>query len=339
MRKTIFTIILLIFSIPILAGDETRKGTTGADELLIPVGARGIATGGAFLSNLSGLEAIYFNPAGLGQMSGSEAMFSYMSYIADIGVSYFAVGTNIGELGSIALSYKTFDFGDIPVTTFENPDGTGQTYSPGFFILGLSYAKSVTNRVAAGINFKIINESIMNTSASGIAIDFGVQYKFDNSFSIAAAVKNIGTNMQYTGENLKIRTEVPGSGYGSGNGIYQADAETFEIPSYFELSTSYNFMVDEQNNFLIGTTFRNNNALEDQLKFGLEYGFQNTFFVRGGYDMLVENRDNNVFGLTFGAGLDYSFSDGMGIVFDYAYMDVREFPTPNHVFTVKLAIE
>ena len=339
MRKTIFTIILLIFSIPILAGDETRKGTTGAEQLLIPVGARGVATGGAFLSSLSGLEAIYYNPAGLGLMSGSEAMFSHMSYIADIGVSYFAVGTNVADLGSIALTYKTLDFGNIPVTTFDNPDGTGQTYSPGFFVVGLTYAKSVTNKVAAGFNFKIINESIMNTSASGIAIDFGVQYKFDNSFSIAAAVKNIGTNMEYTGEDLKIRTEVPGSGYGSGNGIYQADAESFEIPSYFELSTSYNFIFNEQNNILLGTTFRNNNALEDQLKFGLEYGFQNIFFIRGGYDMLLENVDDNVFGLALGAGLDYSFSDGIGVVFDYAYMEVKEFPTPNHVFTVKLAIE
>lgn len=339
MKKIIFTILLLIISIPIFAGDETRKGTTGAEELLIPVGAKGIATGGAFLSSLSGLESIYFNPAGLGQMSGSEAMFSYMSYIADIGVSYFAVGTNIGDLGSIAISYKTFDFGNIPITTFESPDGTGQTYSPGFFIFGVTYAKSVTNRVSAGFNFKVINESIMNTSASGIAIDFGVQYKFNRSFSIAAAVKNVGTNMQFTGENLKIRTEVPGSGYGSGNGVYQADAESFEIPSYFELSTSYNFIFDEQNNIMLGTTFTNNNAFEDQLKFGMEYGFQKMFFLRGGYDMLVQNTTDNVFGFTAGAGLNYSFSDGMGLVFDYAYMQVRDFPTPNHVFTVKLAIQ
>ena len=43
-----------MFSASIYAGDVARKGTTGAEQLLIPVGARGIATGGAFVSNLVG---------------------------------------------------------------------------------------------------------------------------------------------------------------------------------------------------------------------------------------------------------------------------------------------
>ena len=66
MRK-FFTFILIMWSVFVYAGDDSRKGTTGADELLIPVGARGIATGGAFLSNITGLEALYYNPAGFSQ--------------------------------------------------------------------------------------------------------------------------------------------------------------------------------------------------------------------------------------------------------------------------------
>ena len=89
MKKIVTIILFIMFSASIYAGDVARKGTTGAEQLLIPVGARGIATGGAFVSNLTGLESIYFNPAGLDRINGSEAIFSYMNYIADVNVSYF----------------------------------------------------------------------------------------------------------------------------------------------------------------------------------------------------------------------------------------------------------
>lgn len=339
MRKILLIILIAGIAVSSYAGDRTRKGTSGADQLLIPVGAKSIATGGAFLSRVTGVESIYYNPAGLDLMTGTQAMFDYMNYVADIGQAYFAIGTQLGDFGSIALTYKTLDFGDIPVTTFDNPDGTGQFYSPNFFVAGLTYSKSVTDRVSAGFNFKIINESIMQTSATGLAIDFGVQYKFNNSFSLAAAVKNIGTNMQYTGDDLKIRTEVPGSGYASGNGLYQADAESFEIPSYFELSVAYDYFMSDDNQLAIGTTFRNNNNFEDQMMFGMEYGFLNTFFLRGGYDLLLQNNDQSIYDYTLGAGINYETSGGITIGFDYAFRNVKEFESANHVFTVILGIE
>ena len=123
---------MILIATSIYAGDVARKGTTGAEQLLIPVGARGIATGGAFLANLTGLESIYYNPAGLDVYPQTEAMFSYINYLADINVSYFAIGTSLGDFGSIGLDLKSFDFGDIPVTTEQFPDGTGDTYSPAF---------------------------------------------------------------------------------------------------------------------------------------------------------------------------------------------------------------
>lgn len=339
MKKLLIILVLIACAVPNFAGDKSRKGTTGADQLLIPVGARGIATGEAFLSSVTGLEAIYYNPAGLSHTPGSEAMFNYMSYLADINVSYFAIGTNLGDLGSFAFSIKTFDFGDIPVTTFENPDGDGTTYSPSFLTAGITYSKVVTDRVSIGVNSKIISESIMDVSALGFALDFGVQYRFSNNFSLGATVKNIGTNMTYSGSNLQARTGIPGTQNGSRPGSYEVVAESFQIPSYFELSLAYAYDMNEQNMISIGSAFRNNNALEDQLKFGLEYGFAQTFFVRGGYDLLLENTDQNTFGLTLGAGINYQMTEGVRIAFDYAFRDTKDFPTANHIFTVKLGLD
>lgn len=336
MKKLLIIFTVLVFFSSLYAGDVARKGTTGADQLLIPVGARGIATGGAMLASLTGLESVYYNPAGLARGEGAEAMFSYMSYLADINISYFAVASNLGDFGSIGLSFKTFDFGDIPVTTVEFPDGTGETYSPTFLTMGLTYSKIITDRISVGANFKLITEEIINTSATGFALDFGVQYRFSESLYLGASVKNIGTNMTYSGPDLQSRTEIPGANITDPGGIYEVVAEEFQIPSYFELSLAYNYNFNEQNNIMLASTFVNNNSFEDQLNFGLEYGFMNTFFVRGGYNMLTENTEGSVFGFTAGAGVQYDFGAEVGIVVDYAFRQVDEFPDPNHIFTVKL---
>jgi opacity protein-like surface antigen len=334
MKKIILMIILIAASV--YAGDVARKGTTGAEQLLIPVGARGIATGGSFLANITGLESIYYNPAGLDVYPQTEAMFSYVSYLADINVSYFAVGTSLGDIGSIGLDLKTLDFGDIPVTTEQFPDGTGSTYSPTFLTLGFTYSKVLTDRISIGTNLKLITENIENTSASAFAVDAGVQYRFSESLMIGVAVKNIGTNMQYSGQDLSARTGIPGSIPGSSSGSYEVVTEAFQIPSFFQLSLTYALNFDEQNNLLFGGAYTANNSLEDVANLGLEYGFMNNFFVRGGYNFLVENTSEYIYGLTFGAGIDYKLGGEVGFVFDYAFRDVKDFPSANHVFTIKL---
>ncbi|MCZ7603623.1 MAG: PorV/PorQ family protein [Melioribacteraceae bacterium] len=336
MKRLLIIFTVLIFSFSLYAGDAARKGTTGAEQLLVPVGARGIATGGSMLATLTGLESIYYNPAGLARHDGAEAMFSYMSYLADINVSYFAASANLGDFGSMALSFKTFDFGDIPVTTVNLPDGTGETYSPTFLTVGLTYSKIVTDRISVGANFKLITEEIVNTTASGFAVDFGVQYRFSESLFLGASVKNIGSNMTYSGSDLQQSTEIPGTSPGSKTGLLEVVAEEFQIPSYFELSLAYKYDFNEQNRLIVASTFTNNNSFEDNLSLGLEYGFMNTFFLRGGYSFLTENSDESVFGFTAGAGVNYDFAGELGIAVDYAFRDVKEFPEPNHIFTVKL---
>ncbi len=337
--KKIFTfLILVLLCSSLYAGDTDRKGTTGAEELLIPVGARGIATGGAFLASLTGLESIYYNPAGLDLTPQTEAMFSYMQYFADINVSYFAISTSLGEMGSIALSFKTLDFGEIPVTTADFPDGTGQTYSPGFLTASLTYSKVLTDRISVGTNLKLISESIQNTSAVGFGLDMGVQYRFNDFLSMGASLKNVGTNMQFSGQDLQTSTTVPGSNLGASSGNYGVVTEPFQIPSYFEMSLSYDHRFNETNAVILATTYTANNAYEDIAHFGLEYNFMDYFFARGGYNLSMQKSEESIYGFTAGAGIQYKTESGIGIVFDYAYRDVKDFPTSNHIFTVKLSL-
>jgi len=86
--------------------------------------------------------------------------------------------------------------------------------------------------------------------------------------------------------------------------------------------------------------FTNNNFFEDVVSFGLEYGFLNTFYLRGGYNYLLNSKpEDNLYGLTLGAGVSYGFEGTVYFDFDYAYRAVRDFPTgAQHVFTVKLGL-
>jgi opacity protein-like surface antigen len=186
------------------------------------------------------------------------------------------------------------------------------------------------------VTAKLVNESILSTSASGFAVDFGVQYKFQADLAIGVAIKNLGTNMKYTGTDLAVRTTVPNTANNSPTGSYVPETEAFQMPSYFELSASYNVNVGNMNSFLVGASFRNNNALEDQMMVGLEYEAFRTISFRGGYEAALKNSANAIYGLNVGAGLQYEMENSLMFSFDYAFRSVTEFPTDNHVFTVKL---
>ena len=69
-----------------------------AAQLLVPVGARDLAMGGANLANTENLEAIYWNPAGLSSMANRAAgQFSTMQIFNDIRVNYVAVAVKASE--------------------------------------------------------------------------------------------------------------------------------------------------------------------------------------------------------------------------------------------------
>jgi hypothetical protein len=320
------------------AGGDKRNGTAGAQELLLPVGARGLALSGSYTAGLEGIESIFYNPAGLGAMKNTaEAMFSHMSYIADIGVSYAAVAVHFEGFGAIGFNIKTIDFGDIPVTTVESPYGTGATFSPTYVVAGVVYSNAITDRIRIGVTANIVSEKIMSTSASGMAFSAGVQYlgiANVEGLQLGVTLKNIGSQMKYEGADLlRTATEQDAS---RGSQLYTIDAAGFELPSQLELGLAYERNFTDDFKGLLSTTFVNNTFLNDEYRLGCELGYANTFFIRGGYTYTKEGVDDNdqqIFGTTFGAG--FNVNTGVEITVDYAYRTVRYFDA-NHMFSVKL---
>ncbi len=321
-----------------MGGAGNRAGTSGATELLIPVGTRDISLGGATIATTRGIEALHYNPAALGQMKNSATVYvSHMSYIADIGINYGAIAANFEGFGVLALNLKALDVGDIPVTTTTNPDGTGKTFAPQFFSVGLTFSRMLNDRIGVGVTSKIITERMGDVSASGVAFDIGVMYDnmaAINGLSLGIAVKNIGPSMQFGGSGLLTQATVDAQH--RPDGIYQVQTAAFELPSSIEFGLGYRQGIDDANSLEMSGAFQSNNFSDDEYKLGMEYSYQDIFFVRGGYNFAQKETDERqfLFGASFGAGVKYALGN-MDISVDYAYRSVKVFDA-NHVFSVKL---
>lgn len=336
-HKFCILLILSVFSLAsVYAGDLDRVGTVSGVQLLIPVGARSIAMGGASTADVKGAEAMFWNPAGLAYSPRAEVVFNNMQYIADIDLNYLAITYNGKSIGSFGFDIKNLSFGDIEETTEEFQDGTGDTYSPTFVVVGFSYARLLTDRIAAGVMAKFIHEGIMQTTASAFAFDLGVQYAFGKNLRLGVTMQNVGTKMQYDGRNMEESRPINGGSLIVDDGYYKGIALKSDIPSLFSFGLNYKVNVNEENNFMINGAFSNFNDASDQLFGGVEYGFKNLFFLRGGYNYEVQAGSDQIFGASFGAGLSYPVG-GFNFALDYAWRQLTDYFDSNHIFTIKLA--
>ena len=351
-KKVVFSIVAFCMAMSIMGGSlraqsqfgsmhNDRLGTAAAMELLIPVGARDLAMGGAGIATSTGVDAVYWNPGGLGRMSRSaEGLFSSMAYIADIRVNYGAVGLKFGNFGTVALSIKALDYGSILLTTVDDPEGiAGRTFSPTFIAVGLSYARAFTDAITAGGTVQIINQNFHRVNGSGVAVDIGVQYHGVAGFTglnLGVVLKNFGPQMKYGGPGL-LRIADPETGRRPAQ-FFGSEAASWELPSSIEMGLAYEYVLSEELRCNINGTFANNNLALDGYRMGGEvvYAFgQLTLSGRGGIELLQkEEFDEQIYGPTFGFGMLFK-NPSLDITVDYAYRTV-DFFNKNSMFSFKL---
>jgi len=332
----IIAVIALAFSVTaVLAGNKDKIGGAGAQELLIPVGSRGIAMGGSFNAIVSGNEAIYWNPAGLAASpANAEATFSNLQYLADTQVNYFAISSNFGSIGSFGVSAKVLDLGEFAETTEFETEGTGRMVSPSFVVLGFTFSRQMTDRIFFGVNTKLISESFLRMNATGVAFDFGVQYISNYGVRMGLTLNNFGGMMKYSGEDLQTTVEIPFTEAGTDAFDLRWEAQGFELPSTFDIGIAYDYKVSDEHVVTVTSNYRNQNYGLDEVMGGAEYAFNNMFFVRGGYSMMPEGEsEDHIFGVTAGAGIKYKLAGTTSVMFDYAYRETKWFDA-NQWFTV-----
>ncbi len=213
-KATVFTALLVLPFNQLSAGNPQRAGQAGAAELLINPWARSTGWAGANIAGIRGVEAMFSNVAGLAFTTKTELVFSSTSWLQIDGfndavsnISSFGFAQKVGESGVIGLSIMNMSFGDIEITTVNDPDGGIGVYSPSFMNIALSYAKIFSNSIYGGMTIKMISEQTSNMGANGIALDAGIQYVTGakDNFKFGISLKNVGPRISFTGDGLSFR--------------------------------------------------------------------------------------------------------------------------------------
>ena len=264
----------------------------------------------AGVAEIRGLESVYSNVAGLTYVKKTDFAFNRTQYLVGsncgININALAFAQHLGktrDFGTLALSFSAMGFGNIQITTVNQPEGGLGTFSPSLSVIGIHYAKSFNNFIKGGVSLKIVNERIADLHATGFALDAGVQYiagKFEN-FKIGVTLKNIGLPMSYKGDGLSYRGRINNTTVEQTLAVRSAE---YEMPSLLAIGISYDFLFfggeyanmskaeleeegltrdDAAHRITLAGTFTANSYSRDIFALGLEYGFMNYFMIRAGY--------------------------------------------------------
>lgn len=310
------------------AGNPDRAGQAGATELLINPWARSSGWGNANTGSVRGLEAIFGNVAGTAFTKKTDVIFSHTEWLKGTAININSIGLaqKLGESSVMSLAIMAMDFGDINVTTVEHPDGGIGTFSPRYMNINFAYAKIFSHSIYGGVNVKIIDESISNVSASGFAVDAGIQYvtgsnEEQDNIKFGISLKNIGTPMSFGGDGLSTRVTTT-SGYEL---TVEQRSAGFEIPSLVNIGATYDLHPAADHRVSVAANFTSNSFTQDQYTVGLEYGFKNRFMVRGAFtyeENIFDNllRTNACSGPSAGFTLQIPFGKaGKSFDLDYSY--------------------
>ena len=205
----------------LLAGHAGAQGPTGSEGslfLLLPTGAQAVGMGEAMVAAKPGSEGIWWNPASIADHDKRELAIHHSKTVAGVGDALtFVLPTR--SYGTAALSLNILNLGDQQVT-----DGLGDVVGvifPRDVVLAGTYAASVTKRLQAGLNYKVVQirfdcsgecSSVGPEVTSSRAVDLGAQYEVEAGapLTFGAAIRNLGgrLNSRETNRRDPLPTQV-----------------------------------------------------------------------------------------------------------------------------------
>jgi len=296
MRKLgiMFSFLLAIaFSVNgVYADINSKAGTTAYSFLKIGVGARAVAMGNAFVGLADDQSALYFNPAGLVQLSSQCFTTSYNNYLSTIQSGFIGYVYPYDQNTRIGISINYFNYG-----SFDKTDEYGVrlgTFGAADFALISTYARKVNSLFSLGVNAKFILEKIDNYTSDALALDLGAFHKSENKrIQAGVVVRNLGYQLKSLSgehkESLPVEVKIGISHYVQGMPLLVAidAAKPFDNDIYLNL--------------------------------GAELLSLKPVFLRAGWTSFGKNYKtgsdkDNLAGLSFGLGINWK-----AYKFDYAY--------------------
>ena len=319
MKKICLPLIAIVLSSP--PAFSQKVGSTSMEFLEVMPVARATALGDAYSVWASGADAVFWNPSGVALVQNQELSSTFVKWIFDTRQGALSYATPIGNLGAIGLQIQYVDFGEFdeavatrPYINQEvNPGLTGNTFHPFSYLVGLTYARSLTDKFSTGLTIKYAHESLYNgqmvlaqvsqgsyeevkTWSSDMIFDFGIRYNTGyRSIQIGASVQNFGPNATYA-------------------------IQSSPVPLLFRWGVAADLIgkdallsIDEENRLGISFDLYQPNDYGQQEHLGVEYEYQGVFALRAGYKF---NYDYE--GLTLGGGIKQPLGSVL-LSLDYSY--------------------
>lgn len=283
-----------------------------AEFLKIGVGARAQGMGGAFVSLANDASAAYWNPAGLVQLDHREAMAMHASQFGGTLAHNFGsvvIPMDSGESRSaIGITAVLLSVDGIRVTkdakVGEDIDGNPEideslirSESAYDLALMLTYSKSLSDRLSAGVNLKLVRQSLVSDASSfGIGADLGFLYRPKANFALGIRLADLTTTQLYW-DSGRRETVAPTIAVGAHTTRFlNALRGTLTLG----VNADFAFESQEADQFSSG-------SLSGNFLPGLEYWYENAVALRLGSDGGDLTAGGGVRYRQF--GVDYAFFD------------------------------
>jgi len=321
-------VILALFIVLLTAGQSyaqvglNKLAQSTMNFLLVSTSAKSSAMGDAFFTLGTGAESIFYNPAGLVEAKKTfDITLNYTQWIADIRYLSGGVAYNMGNLGSIGLSFLTVDYGTINATRLDPTliSGSGNVVgfiddgplsNVGAYSVGLSYAKAISTKFLIGGTARIAGQnlgqntmddgSIRENNAVKLAFDAGVKYYTGwKKFAFGMAIRNFSSNIRREREDEQLPL-------------------TFTMGGAISLS-DFIFDEDEKDHqWTLALDFLHSNNYSERVNIGTEYVYMEMLKIRAGYQT---NRD--IASWSAGIGFITSISEyDIEVNYSFSKMDI-----------------
>jgi hypothetical protein len=289
---------------------NSRTGGSGMQFLKISPDARGMALGGASVAVTNDVSAMYWNPAGITDVDTGKVNFqlSHTRYFGDISSSFGGAVFKTGPLSFVGVQVFSMNYGTMDETTEFQSKGTGRTFTVANYLVGLTYAKILTNSFSFGVNAKYAREGFAGVNVNNVLFDLGLKYN--------VGIKNtrFGINFSNFGFNVSPNGNATILKFNGENDI--VNFSNVSVPGIFRLGIAFDPI--HTNEHLLTAIGQLNHPTDNNETYsvGLEYCYLKIVYVRTGYEFMS---DQKYVAPSAGIGLKILRSFG-GFTIDYGFL-------------------
>jgi len=288
-----------------LYGDD-NVGTASGLFMRIPVGARGISLGKAYVACATDGSAAFWNPAGIMRTPGRTNYFaSHSEYAADIKLEYLSWHHRRQSFG-FGLIMGSLRSGDILRTDEFHQEGTGHYFNANQFFIGATLARAMTDKFSIGMTLKYYQENLDQYQTKAFLADLGILYFVGfGDMRIGFSVRNFGGDLQPGGSPPALPDGFVPSG----------EFQSFPAPTVGTFGAARTGDLSRKITMVTTADFNHPSDFKESFRFGSEFGLNKMLFLRAGYET---SRQEGGFATGFGIQLkrkqflvriDYAFSD------------------------------